>query len=176
MKDLFHKVSAKIASAAGSPGAFILAFGVVIIWAMLGPSNNYSSTWQLFINTGTTIVTFLMVFLIQNAQNRDGKAVQLKLDELIRSSKVARDKFMGLEDLTDEDIEIINDEFKALHESNAVKPDSRLHKLHDKIEAEHKRRSGLAQAGSGLAKAGGQVLSTVGNILIPHKNDQEHDK
>jgi low affinity Fe/Cu permease len=169
MKDAFRKFSARIANATGSAGAFILATMVVVVWAITGPAFNFSSNWQLVINTGTTIVTFLMVFLIQNAQNRDGKAVQLKLDELIRSSRVARDKFMGLEDLTDEDIAVINDEFKVLHEKQIVKEDSRLNKLHSKIQAENKRRVGLHQAG--------QVISAVGNILTLNTlNSNKDDK
>jgi low affinity Fe/Cu permease len=80
MKDLFRRIANKISTWTGSAWAFLLAFSVVAVWALTGPSFDFSSTWQLVINTGTTIVTFLMVFLIQNTQNRDGKAMQLKLD------------------------------------------------------------------------------------------------
>ena len=86
MKNIFRAISNKVSGAAGSPYTFLLAFLVVVFWASSGPMFNFSNTWQLVINTGTTIITFLMVFLIQNTQNRDGKAVQLKLDELIRAT------------------------------------------------------------------------------------------
>lgn len=142
MKDLFRRISARVSNWTGSASAFLLAFTIVIVWAITGPAFNFSSTWQLVINTGTTIVTFLMVFLIQNTQNRDGKAMQLKLDELIRTSTEARDSFMDLEDLTDSELTQLDDEFRALHEKLA--PDATLHKLHKKITEEHKRRQTLS--------------------------------
>ncbi len=141
MKEVFRKISARIATAVGGAWAFLLALTIVIVWAVTGPVFHFSNTWQLVINTGTTIVTFLMVFLIQNTQNRDSKAVQLKLDELIRSSMGARNKFVDLEDLTDADLATLDDEFRALHEK--VEPTSPIHKLHHTIVAEHRRRQGL---------------------------------
>src|SRR6187551_478854 len=90
----------------GNPLAFLAAVGLVIVWVLTGPIFNYSDTWQLIINTGTTIVTFLMVFLIQNSQNRDSAAIQVKLDELIRVS-TARNSFIGIEHLTDQELEDI---------------------------------------------------------------------
>ena len=89
----------------GSPWAFMVAVAVILMWAVSGPLFNYSDTWQLVINTGTTIVTFLMVFLIQNTQNRDAKALHLKLDNLIRATKGARDDVLDAEDLSDDDID-----------------------------------------------------------------------
>jgi low affinity Fe/Cu permease len=86
------------------------------VWAITGPIFNFSDTWQLIINTGTTIVTFLMVFLIQNTQNRDAKAIHLKLDELIKAVKGARTRLVDLEDLSDEELEKLQGEFKRLHE------------------------------------------------------------
>jgi low affinity Fe/Cu permease len=103
---LFSDAANAVAQWSGRPAAFALASLTVIVWLVTGPLFNYSDTWQLVINTGTTIVTFLMVFLIQNSQNRDSAAIQVKLDELIRSS-AARDFYIGVEHLTDKEIEEI---------------------------------------------------------------------
>ncbi len=97
----------------GHPYAFLIAVGVVLAWALLGPIFNYSDTWQLVINTGTTIVTFLMVFLIQNTQNRDTLAIQIKLSELVLAMKGAENKFAAIEDLTDEELERLHDDCRA---------------------------------------------------------------
>lgn len=148
MTDLFRKIANKISTWTGTAWAFLLALAIVLVWAVTGPSFHYSSTWQLVINTGTTIVTFLMVFLIQNTQNRDGKAIQLKLDELIRTSTSARDALVDVEDLTDQELANLDDEFKRLREQLA--PTSSIHKLHDRIEAEHKRRLSLKSAGQAI--------------------------
>jgi low affinity Fe/Cu permease len=99
MNDFFERAASRVTEWSGQPLAFILSLLVVVAWLVTGPVFDYSTTWQLVINTGTTIVTFLMVFLIQNAQNRDGSAIQAKLDELIRASK-ARNEFIGIEHLT----------------------------------------------------------------------------
>ena len=106
---------------------FITAFAIIIIWAVTGPIFHYSDTWQLFINTGTTIITFLMVFLIQNSQNRDGAAMQAKLDELLRALTGARDKFIGIEHLTDQQIELVRAalEKKAGELKSKAKTDAR---------------------------------------------------
>ena len=104
---IFTAVAARIAAWAGQPAAFVLAMGVIIIWGATGPLFGYSDTWQLIINTGTTIVTFLMVFLIQNAQNRDASAIQAKLDELIRAVTNARNEYIGIEHLTDTELQKI---------------------------------------------------------------------
>jgi low affinity Fe/Cu permease len=103
----------------GSPWMFFLAFGLVIVWAATGPAFHFSDAWQLVINTGTTILTFLMVFLIQNTQNRDAKAIQLKLDELIRAVDGARTRLVRLEDMSDDEIAELQDQFKRLHERMA---------------------------------------------------------
>jgi len=104
MDKLFAKFANTTAKVAGSPAAFLTCVVLVLVWAVTGPFFGFSETWQLVINTATTIVTFLMVFLIQNTQNRDGAAVQTKLDELIRSSD-AENEFMGIEKLTDKELE-----------------------------------------------------------------------
>jgi low affinity Fe/Cu permease len=103
---IFGRIANATSQAAGRATTFIIAAGVVIVWAITGPIFGYSDTWQLIINTGTTIVTFLMVFLIQNSQNRDSAAIQVKLDELIRTS-AARNSLVGIEHLTDEELEDI---------------------------------------------------------------------
>jgi low affinity Fe/Cu permease len=103
----FTLCATRIATAAGQPLTFILALLVILTWAVTGPIFGYSDTWQLIINTGTTIVTFLMVFLIQNSQNRDAAAMQAKLDEVIRAVDAAREQFIGIEHLTDKQIEEI---------------------------------------------------------------------
>jgi len=101
---VFGEAAALVAKASGQPAAFGIAAAVVVLWAATGPIFHYSDTWQLVINTGTTIVTFLVVFLIQNSQNRDSAAIQVKLDELIRVSR-ARNTFIGIEQLTEAEIE-----------------------------------------------------------------------
>ena len=108
----FNKVANWTSNAAGRASTFILAAGVVAVWAVTGPLFKFSDTWQLVINTGTTIVTFLMVFLIQNSQNRDNAAIQVKLDELIRTS-AARNSFVGIEHLTDEELDDIRGKCEA---------------------------------------------------------------
>jgi low affinity Fe/Cu permease len=123
-RDIFRKFSTHVAAAVGSPAAFVIAALIVVIWAFLGPHYHYSDTWQLVINTGTTIVTFLMVFLIQNTQNRDARAIHLKLDELIRAKKSARNKLVDLENCSDEEIEQLEQEFRRFREG-------RGHATHD---------------------------------------------
>ena len=116
MKDLFRKFAQAISHAVGSPWAFILAVLVIVVWATSGPIFGFSDTWQLVINTGTTIITFLMVFLIQNTQNRDAKAIHLKLDELLKGVTGARTGMVDLEDMSDEELEKFHKEFKRLHD------------------------------------------------------------
>ena len=106
MSKAFTKFATFIARTTGRPSTFILCVIIIVVWAVSGPIFHYSDTWQLVINTGTTIVTFLQVFLIQNTQNRDGAAIQAKLDELIRVS-AAQNRYMGVEDLTEEELESI---------------------------------------------------------------------
>src|SRR6266404_7176416 len=116
VNDLFRAFSRNTASAVGSAWVFIVAITVVIVWAATGPTFHFSDTWQLIINTGTTIVTFLMVFLIQNTQNRDAKAMHLKLDEIIRALKKARNELVDLEDLSDEELRKLEQQFKELRQ------------------------------------------------------------
>jgi low affinity Fe/Cu permease len=116
MRDFFHKAAQAAAAAVGSAGAFGIAVGAVLVWAVTGPLFGFSDTWQLAINTTTTIVTFLVVFLVQNTQNRDAKVMQLKLDELIRVTKGARNRLVDLEDLSEDEIRKLEYEFRRLHD------------------------------------------------------------
>jgi low affinity Fe/Cu permease len=118
MNELFRKIAHKVSEAAGSSWAFIIALFVIVIWLITGPLFHYSDTWQLIINTGTTIVTFLIVFLIQNTQNRDSKAIHLKLDELIWALKDARNELVDLEDSSDEELGVLQQEFVDLRAKN----------------------------------------------------------
>ncbi len=115
MNDFFRKFANVTAIAVGSPWAFIIATLSVIIWAVSGPIFGFSDSWQLIINTGTTVATFLIVFLIQNLQNRDAKAIHLKLDELIRAVEGARTGLVDLEDLDDKDLARLQKQFERLH-------------------------------------------------------------
>ena len=107
MRKFFNLCATNISTAAGQPLTFVVAIAIILVWAVSGPVFHYSDTWQLIINTGTTIVTFLMVFLIQNSQNRDAAAMQAKLDELLRAVDKAREQFIGIEHLTDQQIELL---------------------------------------------------------------------
>ncbi len=111
MNEAFRKFAHAVSGVVGSSKAFIVAIVVILTWFITGPIFNFSNTWQLFINTFTTIVTFLMVFIIQNTQNRETKATQLKLDELIKAIKGARNQLIDLEDLSDEELERLEKEF-----------------------------------------------------------------
>ena len=114
IRDAFHVFARQSSNVLGSAWAFILAIAIIVVWATTGPMFHFSDTWQLIINTGTTIVTFLMVFLIQNTQNRDAKAVHLKLDELIRALKGARNHLVDLEKLSDDELSQLEKEFERI--------------------------------------------------------------
>ncbi len=110
MEKLFVRFATLTAKIAGKPWTFIACVGIVLVWAVSGPIFKFSETWQLIINTGTTIITFLMVFLIQNTQNRDGAAMQAKLDELLYALKAADSRFIGIEHLTEKELDAILDQ------------------------------------------------------------------
>jgi low affinity Fe/Cu permease len=116
MNELFRRFAHRTSEAMGSSWAFILAVLTVVAWALTGPLFRFSETWQLVINTGTTIVTFLMIFLVQNTQNRDAKAIHLKLDELLRGVEGARTGLVDLESCTDEELNRLDEAFKRLRE------------------------------------------------------------
>ena len=125
LSQAFAVFAQKTATYTGHPVAFLLAAGTIVIWIVSGPLFGYSDTWQLVINTGTTIVTFLMVFLIQNTQNRDMLSMQLKLSELVLAMKGAEDKFASIEDLSDEELEKLHQECRARAELTAERLASR---------------------------------------------------
>ena len=117
--DAFRRIAGSTSHFVGSPWAFVGAASVVLVWGITGPLFRFSDTWQLVINTGTTIVTFLMVFLIQNTQNRDSHALHLKLDELIRANSRARDQLIDLEKLTDAELDALQAEFDRIAKARA---------------------------------------------------------
>jgi len=138
VSDAFRVFARRSSATLGSAWAFAAAILIIIVWGATGPTFHFSDTWQLIINTGTTIVTFLMVFLIQNTQNRDAKAVHLKLDEIIRAIKGARNELVDLEDLSDEDLAALEKQFqrvrkKAEHDGH--------HGEHKSSTSEPKRES-----------------------------------
>ena len=129
----FEKFSSNITKATGSSSAFILAFLVIIVWGITGPAFGFSNTWQLVINTGTTIITFLMVFIIQHSQNKDTVAIQLKLNELIAASSTASNRLIDVEDLTTRELETLKKFYIQL--SELAKKENDIHKTHSIDEA-----------------------------------------
>jgi len=119
MKKMFDTFSSKVTTATGSPAAFLLAFTIIIVWAVVGPIFNFSDTWQLVINTGTTVITFLMVFVIQQSQNKDTKALHLKLNELIACNQHASNRLIDIEDLTADEIEVLKNYYVELSKLSA---------------------------------------------------------
>lgn len=129
----FERFAAKVTKATGKPIAFILAIVIIIAWAVTGPIFHYSNTWQLVINTGTTIITFLMVFVIQQSQNKDTIAIQLKLNELIAASPTASNRLIDVEDITEAELEILKKFYIKL--ALLSKEESDIHKTHSIDEA-----------------------------------------
>jgi low affinity Fe/Cu permease len=128
---VFTDVANRVSGAAGRPATFIIAVTIIVVWGITGPVFGWSDTWQLIVNTGTTIVTFLMVFLIQNSQNRDAAAMQAKLDELLRAVESAREGFVGIEHRTDEEIE----ELRAALEREVAGAEDKQHTADDSVES-----------------------------------------
>lgn len=133
-KSFFEKFANGATKFTGSSAAFIAATAIVVIWAVSGPAFNYSETWQLVINTGTTIITFLMVFLIQKAQNKDGKAIQLKLNELIAANEKASNRMVDIEDLTEKELDQLHIYYEKL--ADFAEDDSDIHSSHSIDAAE----------------------------------------
>ena len=140
MKEIFRHFAEKAAHAVGSYWAFLIALLTIVVWAMTGPYFSYSDTWQLFINTGTTIVTFLMVFLIQNTQNRETRIVALKLDELLRGVEGARTGLVELDHMSDEDLERVRQEFARMRDKYAPLVDDDLAHVERELKARKRRR------------------------------------
>lgn len=137
VRDAFSVFARATSQVLGTAWAFVLAILIIVVWALTGPTFHYSDTWQLIINTGTTIVTFLMVFLIQNTQNRDAKAAHLKLDELIRALKGARNNLVDLEKLSDDQLKALEEQFTRLRqraEKTADKAERKAEKAEEKAE------------------------------------------
>ncbi|MEP7013449.1 MAG: low affinity iron permease family protein [Acidobacteriota bacterium] len=119
MNDFFRKAARKASTVLGSPWAFLSAFAIVVVWAVLGPVFKYSETWQLVINTGTTIITFLMVFLIQNTQNHDSRALHLKIDELLVAVQDARSGLVDLDEMSEEELDKLESAFRKVGREGA---------------------------------------------------------
>lgn len=137
MKELFRRFASRVSYITGTATNFVLAIFIVLVWALSGPIFGFSNTWQLFINTFTTISTFLMVFVVQNTQNRESRATQLKLDEILYQTK-ASDAFIDLEDMTDEELDELYKEFQEIHKKYF--DNHSMHKLHRKIKRAHETR------------------------------------
>jgi low affinity Fe/Cu permease len=158
MNDLFNRFARWSADLTGSAWAFLISLVVVVIWAFLGPAFRFSDTWQLVINTATTVITFLIVFLIQNTQNRDSKAMHLKLDELIRSNSKARNTMIDLERLNDEQLARLQQEFDKLCEENRPSNGQPVEDIHEKIEqVSHARRDRPSSKGDRLPERRSQA-------------------
>jgi low affinity Fe/Cu permease len=142
---IFERFSGKVSKATGSTAAFIIALILVICWAITGPAFHYSETWQLVINTGTTIITFLMVFLIQKAQNKDSLAIQLKLNELIAATQFASNRLVNAENLTEDEMKVIQKYYSNF--SQLTKADKDLQQAHSIEEAAevHQIKKDLAE-------------------------------
>jgi low affinity Fe/Cu permease len=134
--DTFHRVAFLAAQAVGSPWAFISALLIIVFWAATGPLFGFGDTWQLVINTSTTIITFLMVFLIQSSQNRDARALHLKLNELIRTSR-ARNVFADLEEASEQELDAFHEEFRKLHKCG-VDPNEAVHRASKHVRHKNK--------------------------------------
>lgn len=152
-KSFFEKLAEKVTKASGSTPVILTAFFIVIAWAISGPMFDYSETWQLVINTGTTIITFLMVFLIQKTQNKDSLAIQIKLNELLASHELASNRIVDIEDISQEELEVLEKYYQKLAE--LAKKTNSLHESHslDEAQTNHNfKNSGLGKARSKAKK------------------------
>ena len=136
LNEALSRLSARITEQVGSSWAFAVALGVIVVWGITGPIFKYSDTWQLVINTGTTVITFLMVFLIQRSQNKESLALQLKLNELVAAMKGASNRLVDVEDLSEDELKILKEHYRALAKMSAN--DTDLTKSHSIDEAEER--------------------------------------
>ena len=148
-KGFFDRFSSAVTRAAGSPHAFLLAFLIIVVWGASGPVFGFSDTWQLVINTGTTIITFLMVFVIQQSQNKDTLAIHLKLNELIASNSAANNRLVDIEDLSPEELAVLKQFYVKL--AALAETDDDVHASHSLDEAEGRHRHKLEVAGPARA-------------------------
>jgi len=146
MNEIFRKFAHHISEALGSPVAFVVAVLIVVAWALTGPVFGFSETWQLVINTGTTIITFLMVFVIQNTQNRDIRALHLKLDELLRAMEGARNSLIDLEELSDDELARLAREFRELHDRGDTESKKRAEAIHEELRNRKENADTKAEA------------------------------
>lgn len=149
---LFERMANTVTTWTGSSAAFLIAFAVVLVWAVTGPFFHFSETWQLVINTGTTIVTFLMVFIIQKSQNKESKAIQLKLNELIAASRLASNRMVDIEDLTEDELNVLHKFYKKL--SDESEKDDDIHNSHsiDAADDLQKQKDQLRKSASNQTK------------------------
>ena len=147
LKESFRRFSAYAASVLGSPWLFVINVVLILIWLVSGPFFHFSDTWQLLVNTATTVFTYLAVFLIQNTQNRDAKAVHLKLDELISSVAGARNRLVDLEDLSDEELADLQDQFRKLRQRAKQNKEDDLRAIHGDIDDDILRDTGSLNSG-----------------------------
>jgi low affinity Fe/Cu permease len=138
--NIFERFSGKVTRATGSTGGFIIAFALVLVWAVTGPFFHYSETWQLVINTGTTIITFLMVFLIQKSQNKDSLAIQLKLNELVAAHELASNRMINVEDLSEEELKVLQKFYSQLSEMSMKEENLQVSHSIDEAEKHHERK------------------------------------
>jgi low affinity Fe/Cu permease len=146
LNEAFRKFAHRISRIVGAPGSFFTAMAVIVAWALTGPVFHFSDTWQLVINTGTTIVTFLMVFLIQNSQNRDARAIHLKLDELLRGVHGARTALVNLESLPDTKLVALQEEFERLQIEYGIEATHVEHIEHELVARRHRRKKQTSPA------------------------------
>lgn len=170
-KNLFEKFAEKVTKATGSTPVFLGAFLIVVVWAVCGPIFDYSETWQLVINTGTTIITFLMVFLIQKTQNKDSLAIQIKLNELLASHEMASNRIVDIEDISEEELEILEKYYrklaalaekeKTIRQSYSIGEAQARHEMKVANSQKSKAKSPRAKdSGSKPKKAGGKTQTT----------------
>lgn len=170
-KGLFEKFAEKVTKATGSTPVFLGAFLIVVVWAICGPIFDYSETWQLVINTGTTIITFLMVFLIQKTQNKDSLAIQIKLNELLASHEMASNRIVDIEDISEEELEILEKYYrklaalaekeKSIRQSHSIGEAQARHEMKVANSQKTKAKSpGAKDSGSKPKKAGAKTQTT----------------